>query len=490
MPQRNRYSALIPALARVARARPQSIRGVLIAGFAVVFGLWVLSGYELVRRLHALEQRTEKEHEAALRAGRTLSNIRTNVLLGSIYLRDAIIDNRSVNVDAYRQELGQIRGAVEQVLPGAIVDAASAEERQHWTQLQRELAQFWKSRELAYSPGTPLNTVQAAAVLRRQVVPSRTNILQIIDRLSELQLLAQQRHEAEVSALYAELRNRVLLFGTLAIVVGLIVAGLATHHVTYLERQIEVQRIGEQRTRQDLERLSARLVDVQEEERRNLARELHDEVGQALTAIKMDVTTALRGLGLLRSAQPGARVAGCLEDARSTAENALQCVRDLSQLLHPSMLDDFGLPEALRAYLRAFSTRTGIGTRFTQHGMEQRLAQDVEVCVYRITQEALTNVARHSDARNVFITLSQGNTGLEVTIEDDGKGIGPDVPRLRSAAACGLGIIGMRERAQALGGTFVIEPRPVGGTRVAVHLPITLASADLVDNSHSGRLAG
>ena len=100
------------------RIRPtSSIRRVLIAGFAVIFGLWVLSGYELVRRLAALEQRTAAEHEAALSGARLLTTIRTNVLLGSIYLRDAIIDNRSMNVDYYRQELNRIRGEVDRLLP-------------------------------------------------------------------------------------------------------------------------------------------------------------------------------------------------------------------------------------------------------------------------------------------------------------------------------------------------------------------------------------
>jgi signal transduction histidine kinase len=455
------------------RIRPtSSIRSVLIAGFAVVFGLWALSGYELVRRLATLEHRTAAEHEAALRGTRLLTTIRTNVLLGSIYLRDAIIDNRSTNVDYYRQELNDIRGQVDRLLPAYIVDVASSEERQHWDQLQKELDQFWKSRDLAFTENVPLNTTEAASVLRSRVVPSRTVILQILDRLSELQVLSQQRHEAEASALYDELQNRLLLIGALAILVGLLVAVVATHQVTRLERQIDEQRTAEQRTRRDLERLSARLVTVQEEERRRLSRELHDEVGQALTAIKMDVTVARRGIDGPQTPESGARIVSWLEDARSIAENTLQSVRDLSQLLHPSMLDDFGLPEALRSYLRTFSKRTGISAQFIQHGREQRRPQAVEVCVYRIVQEALTNVVRHSGARNAIVTLSQTDTGLEMTIDDDGRGIDQQIVRLGASPTRGLGVIGMRERVQALGGTFALESRRDGGTRVAVHLPV------------------
>jgi signal transduction histidine kinase len=492
MPASHYYSSVPGGLSRLARRVPlkSSIRGVLIAGFAVVFGLWVLSSYELVRRLRAVEHRTTAEHGAALRGERLLAAVRTNVLLGSIYLRDAIIDGRSMNVEYYRQQLTEIRGEIDRLLPAYVVDVTVPEERQIWAQLQKELDEYWKSRELAFAPGAPLDTTAAAAALRSRVVPSRNAILQILDRLSELQVLSQRRHEAEASALYAELRNRLLLIGALAIVVALIVALLATRHVGHLERQIEDQRAAERRTRQDLERLSAHLVTVQEEERRSLARELHDEVGQALTAIKMDVAMALRGADAIRAAEPGGRIASWLEDARSIAENSLQSVRDLSQLLHPSMLDDFGLPEALRSYLRTFSKRTGIGTELIQHGMEQRLSQEIEVCVYRIVQEALTNVARHSGARNAVVTLSQDDGGLDMTIDDDGGGIDRLVPRFGSTSTRGLGVIGMRERAQALGGTFALEGRDGGGVRVAVHLPAVPRPDDVSEKSRSERLAG
>lgn len=465
------------------------IRGVLVAGFAIVFALWLVSGYDLVRRLDAVERRTTAEHQTALRGHRLLSTVRTNVLLGSIYLRDAIIDNRSMSGDYYRRELDAIRGEVERLLSGYVSEVTSPEERQVWAQLQTELEAFWKSREIAFSPDAPLDTTDAAAVLRRRVVPSRNTILQIIDRLSDLQLLSEQRHEADVSALYSELQNRLMYTGALAILVGLMVAVLATYHVGRLEQQIDKQRAEERRTRQELERLSARLVTVQEEERRNLARELHDEVGQALTAIKMDVSVALRSGDALRSVENGARITSWLEDARSLAENTLQSVRDLSQLLHPSMLDDFGLPEALRSHLRAFSKRTGIHTQFVQDGMEERVSPEVEVCVYRIVQEALTNIARHSGARHAIVTLSRSDDALDVTIEDDGHGVRPEPSGVH--ATRGLGVIGMRERAQALGGAFTMEPRDSGGTRVAVHLPSPPpASGRAAAASQAARMAG
>src|SRR5207342_903071 len=153
--------------------------------------------------------------------------------------------------------------------------------------------------------------------------------------------------------LYRQVRTRLLWMGAGTLIVALVVAIMASRHVNRLQKQIERQRRIEQQTREDLERLSARLVDVQEQERRALARELHDEVGQALTAVKMDIGIALR-------ADVDARIRAALEEARDISEATLRSVRDMSQLLHPSVLDDFGLPATLTTYLRNFSHRTGI----------------------------------------------------------------------------------------------------------------------------------
>jgi two-component system sensor kinase len=179
----------------------------------------------------------------------------------------------------------------------------------------------------------------------------------------------------------------------------------------------------------------------------------------------MDVGVALR------SAATDARSRASLEEARSIAESTLQSVRDLSQLLHPSMLDDFGLPETLAAYLRSFSKRTGIRAQLAIDGLDDRLPADVEVCIYRIVQEALTNVGRHSGALSCSVSLTRGDEAVNLVIEDGGRGITGGADRI-VAANRGLGLIGMRERAQALAGRFSIENRPEGGTRITVWLPV------------------
>lgn len=469
-------------------ARPRSvratstIRGALIAGFTVVFALWLVSVYELVRSIRDAEERTAAARRAFTRGEQVLTIISTRVLLGSIYLRDALMNPTPDIREHYRRELTQIRADVDDALPQyrSLVD--TPREREQWDRLQVELDNYWQSREVAFTmdpPTDPGGIAAGAAVIRGQLVPARESILQIIDSLAALERASIDSHEEEAARFYLEGQRRVLWLASLALGAGLIVAVVASRHVGRLQREIEQQRLAEQQNRRDLERLSARLVSAQEEERRSLARELHDAVGQALTAIKMEMGVALRGV------DADSRARASLEEARALAESTLQNVRDLSQLLHPSMLDDFGLPEALRAHLRSFSTRTGIRAQLTHERMDDRLSPELEVCVYRIVQEALTNVARHSGASSCTVSLVRRDGFLHLAVEDDGKGITGTVPRAVDARR-GLGLIGMRERAQALSGTFHIENRREGGARVIVRLPAPTSDAPVAAQQLAG----
>ncbi|MGH6690878.1 MAG: sensor histidine kinase, partial [Gammaproteobacteria bacterium] len=342
-------------------------------------------------------------------------------------------------------------------------------ERAQWERLQVELDNYWRSRDVAFRtdpPGDGRGLAADAEALQAQLVPARESILDVVNSLAALERASIESHEGEAARFFIEGQQRVLWLATIALGAGILVAAMVSRHVGRLQVEIDAQRLEEDKSRRDLERLSARLVSAQEEERRSLARELHDAVGQALTAIKVEMGVALRG------AEVDSRARQSLESARAIAETTLQSVRDLSQLLHPSMLDDFGLPETLRAYLRSISTRSRIQTQLTLERMDDRLPQEIEVCVYRIVQEALTNVARHSGATTCTVSVIRREDALHLLVEDDGYGIDPEVINGASTARRGLGLVGMRERAQALKGTFLIENRKEGGTRVSVTLPV------------------
>ncbi len=456
------------------KRRRRGVQVALLAGFAVVFALWLFWGYQLLRSLEQIEANVAQVQDSYDRGEQALLGIRTNVLLGSIFLRDALIDNGAPRRDYYRDELIRLRDEVDTLLASYVRDSTD-EERAHWQRLQQALADYWTSRDDALREDVHSPAGNALLLLNR-VVPKRQVVLEIVDELGELQRGATARQRQTTNALHDAVRQRMIGLGTATMIVAFGVALVASRHVNRLQRQVEYQRIAEQDVRQDLERLSARLVDAQETERREISRELHDAIGQALTAVKMDIGVALRGSEL------NDRTRHALEEAKDVTESTLQSVRDLSQLLHPSMLDDFGLPETLRAYLKRFAERTGMRATLDA-ATAPRMPAQIEACLYRIAQEAMNNIARHSGATATAVALTVRNHTVTLSVEDDGRGL---TPAPGTTTGHGLGLIAMRERAQAMGGTFSIGPRPAGGTVVRVTIPLPAAAPEPADLSQAG----
>ncbi len=212
--------------------------------------------------------------------------------------------------------------------------------------------------------------------------------------------------------------------------------------------------------REQLQALSRRLVQVQEEERRYIARELHDEIGQVLTGLKLMLDMSVR--------VPPEVVAGRLQEAQALVCHLIDQVQELALDLRPTMLDDYGLLPALTWHLERFKAQTGIDVAFEHCGLEQRLPPAVETAAYRIAQEALTNVARHAAVNQAALALTVEGEELCICIADQGRGF--DVKAVVAAGAS-TGLSGMRERASALGGRLTVEGAPGGGTRITAVLP-------------------
>jgi|GEM_PF-447085 len=219
------------------------------------------------------------------------------------------------------------------------------------------------------------------------------------------------------------------------------------------------------RSADELRSLSRRLVEVQEAERRHLARELHDEVGQTLTGL--DIM-----LEMLSRAHPDLAPT-TLETARRYVRDMTQLVRRLSLDLRPSMLDDFGLVPSLLWLFDRFSEQTGVQARFHHDGAERRFAPVVETAAYRIVQEALTNVARYAGVKLVDVQLVADGRALQIQIEDSGVGFDPGLVAGRASS----GLAGMRERASLLGGQIAVESAPGRGTLILVDLPLDAPAA-------------
>jgi two-component system sensor histidine kinase UhpB len=215
---------------------------------------------------------------------------------------------------------------------------------------------------------------------------------------------------------------------------------------------------------------TARVVRAQEEERQRIAQELHDEIGQLLTAVLLGLRRAID--------ESPPELAGQLEDVRDTARRSLEEVRRISQRLRPGVLDDLGLRGALMGLTAEFAARTGIVVDRVFGAGLPALSAESELVVYRIAQEALTNVARHAHAHHVEVALSRRGEHVALRVRDDGVGL--------PVAADGAGLAGMRERAQLVGGTLVIgrrggRPDRGSGTEVLLEVPITAPPGVLPD---------
>jgi signal transduction histidine kinase len=441
-----------------------TIRETLYVGFGLVFVLWVVSGYDLVTRLNSVEERADAVSARFADADRRLSVIRTQVLIASLYLRDALFETNKDASDHYRARMEAARLDEAQALGAYVPVGTLDDEREGVRQLRAEIASFWETVLPALEWDAARRAAEARRWIREEVIPKRELIIRISERVEAVNRAALVQERDEVRQIYDAMRRRIWETGALALLASLVVAVVATRYAGGLEARIREQSVRDAANTRDLQRLSAKLVNAQEEERRTIARELHDEVGQALTAIKVELSIAAKHASLTDREHTAFR------EARRLADRALQQLRDLSQLLHPAMLDDLGLPETIAWYLNGFSARTNIRTDLVQDRMEDRLAPEVETCLYRIVQEALTNVARHAEASECRVYVQRLPHTVLLTVEDDGKGF-PAERAPAGAGKRGLGLLGIEERVAGFRGSLRIETAPGKGTRLTVELP-------------------
>ena len=224
----------------------------------------------------------------------------------------------------------------------------------------------------------------------------------------------------------------------------------------------------------ELQALSARLVSSQEQESRRISRELHDEVGQSLTGLKLMLE------GIARRLPQGARRS--VAEAQELVDGTMQVVRDLSMVLHPQILEDLGLVPALTSHFAKYAEQTGIHIAFSQEGLSGRYPPSIEMAVFRIVQEALTNVARYAGTDEVVVSISSTEEGLHVRIEDHGKGFNVGVVKSSHKT---YGLTGMRERAVSVGGNLDVRSKPGSGTRLTAWLPLgdTVARGVIDENN-------
>ena len=301
---------------------------------------------------------------------------------------------------------------------------------------------------------------EARRIIRTSLIPQH----RAIDGLVSQFLIVNNRVQEDAARANREVYDRVgreilLLVGVLLVVTSSVGAWVVMSNRRAFRKVADVSA--------ELRTLSWRMLSLQEDVQRSLSRELHDDFGQIVTAIGTLLGRAQR------HAPAGTPLATELEHVRQIAQHALDRIRSRSQWLHPAVLDDFGLQRALECCVEQFERQTGIRTHLTSSGAVHAVRDDCAIHVYRVTQEALNNVARHSGSPEAWVRLTSVDDRLELVVEDRGKGIGSDAAL--GSAARGLGLVSMRERAELIGGELHLGRAPHGGTIVHLIVPRSIA---------------
>jgi signal transduction histidine kinase len=398
-----------------------------------------------------LDQLNSHHHEVDAK----LRRLRSDVNLSGIFVRDFSREH----APEYRQRLAEFREGNIATLDE--LHALAPPHQDRIRSLRDQLGEYWATFDPLFDWTISEKIFRGASFLRQEVVPRRDAVIAIAQEIEEINNanLAEQR--AEVARQQATFRSDLRRLMLQCLLLGLGVALTVVFRLRVLERRSVEQRLVAERAEREMRELSQQLVATQEEERRHLSRELHDHVGQVLTALRMELGRIERG----RSPQD-TRVGLALGEAKQLVDKMFRTVRDLALGLRPSMLDDLGLRAALEWHVRDVSRRSGVDVELTIEGQVDSLPDRYQTCVYRAIQEALTNCVRHAKATTVAVRLTAADRRLDISVKDDGVGFEPRAHR------DGLGLRGIEERVREIGGVLTIGASPGIGTALSMRLPL------------------
>jgi len=418
----------------------RKILRVLSTGFGLVILLLLAAAFVGVQNIHSIQQNAAdllREQAVTNRLIDELHHQQTSLTdVFSILARDP----DSVDYDAIMQQLDEAGRDIDHIC----AEGSQTPERELWVRLKQASTDFSNEARRILAVENP-QTFSSIDLFRYHEA-----FIGVIARLIEAEYRKVSASQAAINARSSRLLDDSFLFAAGSMLLALVLAFLTVRMVLQLSRGLEVQTA-------ELARVSWHMLEDQEATARRFSHELHDELGQALTAVKTNLTS-MEG-----AAQPDRRR---LDDSLKLVDDALGSVRQMSQLLRPTILDDFGLEAGLRWLAEGFAARTGIDVA-VESSFSGRLPDETETHLFRIAQEALTNVARHSGAKHVAIRLNSGGGEIHLEIRDDGRGLGA-----ARGDGRGMGMIGMRARARSEGGDLTVRSRPGEGVLIEVRLPL------------------
>src|SRR5579863_5309959 len=428
-----------------------SSRLILIVGFGGLLLLMGFAGFDSLQTLRQIQKSNDDIREDFLSRTRVLEQIRSDLYVSGTYVRDYLLEPESQKAESHRLSLLHTRSEMDSELQ-KYQALLSRQELEPFHNLTQELAVYWKVLEPVLLWNSAQRRERGYAFLRDEVSPRRTAMLHIADQITginESQLNAGREKMVET---FSRFRQRLVITIGLTVGVGLLLAAFSMGKILNLEAESAARYQEIATARAELKQLSARLVEAQEDERRSISRELHDAVGQTLTGIRVELANLSRKI---RNQQMDG-LETQVDEIKEMLDDSVGVVRNMALLLRPSMLDDLGLVPALQWQAREVSKRTGVRVKVAAESVSEELPEEHKTCIYRIVQEALHNIVKHADARDVKVTVRQEVDRIWLAIQDDGKGFDTQMER-------GMGLLGIQERVSHLGGTYSVESQPGAG---------------------------
>src|SRR5215467_6471650 len=440
-------------------------RHFLLAGCGGLLLLMFVAGVSALLVLRQVRSSDTQERRLYLRRSTALDLVRTGIYQSAIVMRAYLLapdlQQAGFQLNLWRQAKSATDHGMMEC--ASVLDPADAPQMRD---LRSQVQDYWRLLDFLTTIPEKDRRVLGGEYLNREVVRRRSQALDLVDRIDQMNSRQMAAGDAQLNRTYDRLRLWMMGLIGLTIAAGMWLAVFTIRRVLDLENELTRRYQENERARGELKELSARLVSAQEEERRAISRELHDEVGQSLSALLMEAGNAAARVPA-DSAPDLKEIRRHVDSIRKLAEASVNVIRNMTLLLRPSMLDDFGLAPALEWQAREVSKRTGLRVHVAAEESVGDLPDALKTCIYRVVQEALHNCARHSQARAVKVVVEQESSKIVLTVEDDGRGF--DTRWVR-----GLGLVGMEERVNHLGGVFHVHSRPGAGTKIAVELPIAI----------------
>ncbi len=441
------------------REHAKKVRRLLLLSFTWLLALLIGAGVDALFSLRHLDRASQDVSRRFTAHNRALGTIVVSVRVFDDQIERYLIQDQLQESVPDPSDVTNKMAAVRFALLSFPVDR-DPDEQLLLVAMQQQLQEEETSCATVLAWRSDLRQRRAYQFIGQQLIPWRTRMFELATQVSSLDERKLALENLAVATRFQMLESRLIWLVSLALIAGVLMSLICGWYILRLERQARQRYQALALSRLELEGLSARLVEAQEEERRSISRELHDEVGQSLGALLVEVGQ------LSKLVPPDDRVTQAqITHIKSVAETAVKSIRDIALLLRPPMLDDLGLIPALEWQAREISRRSDMEVEVHSENVSEDLGDEMKVTIYRLVQEALNNAASHASAKSAKVTAVQSPDKITVEITDAGHGFDPKRQR-------GMGILGMEERVRRLGGTFTIESAHGKGATVRAELPL------------------